>query len=54
MIPKIMASTKRFGIFIRNESDITQAICRKKTLTIEVSNKIKRRQIDFVFYKIAM
>jgi hypothetical protein len=37
-----MGSTGRFGIFIRNESEIIQAICRKKILTIEVVNKIKK------------
>jgi hypothetical protein len=37
-----MASRYSFGIFIQNESEITQAICRKKTLSIEVINQIKK------------
>jgi hypothetical protein len=38
-----MASTVRFGINIQNESEITQAICRKKTLPIELVNKIDKQ-----------
>jgi hypothetical protein len=36
-----MASNKRFGIVIQNESEIVQAISRGKTLTIEEYNKVK-------------
>ncbi len=38
-----MASTVRFGINIQNESEITQAICRKKSLPIELVNKIDKQ-----------
>jgi hypothetical protein len=38
-----MASTVCFGINIQNESEITQAICRKKTLPIELVNKIDKQ-----------
>jgi hypothetical protein len=37
-----MASRNRFGIFIQNESEITQAIFWKKILSIEVINQIKK------------
>ncbi len=30
-----------FGVFIRNESETTQALLRKKTLTKEENNKVK-------------
>jgi hypothetical protein len=43
LIPKITASTVCFGINIQNESEITQAICRKKTLPIELVNKIDKQ-----------
>ncbi len=37
-----MASRKSFELFMRNEAEITQAICQKKTLSVEVINKIKK------------
>jgi hypothetical protein len=38
-----MASRYSFGIFIQNESEITQAICRKKTLPTELFNNIDKQ-----------
>jgi hypothetical protein len=38
-----MESTVCFGINIQNESEITQAICRKKILPIELVNKIDKQ-----------
>jgi hypothetical protein len=43
LIPKIIASTVCFGIAIQNESEIIQAICRKKTLPIDLVNKIDKQ-----------
>jgi hypothetical protein len=40
---KKMASTECFGIVIRNESQIAQAICRKKTQPTELVNKIDKQ-----------
>jgi hypothetical protein len=44
-----MASTVCFGINIQNESEITQAICHKKTLPIELVNKIYKQAKRYCF-----